>query len=175
MGVDSAMEVAGLVARLGRVRGRKHLQKIVHLLQDRGATRFQYRFILYHFGPFSRDLASDLDFLRSLELVEEQPPSPPAACYVYSAPEKPISDQILELCDQTTSGEGWVELAESLNGLETPLLESLSTIVFLARRNHGGERLREEFKRVKPHLAGQFDTAVERGKELGFSVLQGST
>lgn len=49
--------------------GKTALQKIVYLLQEVYGIDLGYRFSLYTYGPFSKELASDLDFLHAIEGV----------------------------------------------------------------------------------------------------------
>ena len=57
------------------VRGKTRLQKEVFLaqkaLKDRGIKR-KYSFMPYHYGPFSRQLYFDINWLRSKGLVKER-------------------------------------------------------------------------------------------------------
>jgi len=166
MALDAGIAVGRLIVELGEVPGRKRLQKIVHLLQESGAAEFRYRFILHYFGPFSRELASDLDFLRAAGLLKEEPPAEGDGAYVYSASGKEASERICELYGGARSQPDWAQLAERLNNEATPLLEALSTVVFLARRGRQGEQLGEEFTAVKPGLKERFEEAVSLGEEL---------
>ena len=168
MSVDNAIAVAELIAVLGSVEGRKRLQKIVHLIQQTDAAPFQYRFILHYFGPFSYELAGDLDFLGSVGLVCEAPPAGGTGSYVYSPPSGVTRDRIRG----RTIGDGqpeseWVLRARSLNKEKTGTLEALSTLVFLSRRGYEGEELRKKFAQVKPHLTENYESASQRGEDLG--------
>ena len=166
MSVDSAIAVAELIVVLGKVEGRKRLQKIVHLLKVRGARDFPYRFILHYFGPFSRELASDLDFVVGTGLVEEQAPPGGEGSYVYTPRNPAIGKRVRRLRGHERHDPDWADLAGALAVEDTGFLETLSTVVFLADRKYEGKALRDEFGRVKPHLKGQFDKAVQRGKDL---------
>ncbi len=167
MSLDSGMAVAGLIAVLGEVRGRKRLQKMIHLLQAKSTSAFQYRFTLHYFGPFSRELASDLDFLGSIGLLHEQSPAQGETSYVYSMPSQGIADRILGFCGEGQPEPDWAPLARSLNDKNTLLLEALSTVVFLSKRGHDSDALRAKFAAAKPHLEMRFEEAFRFGAELG--------
>lgn len=50
--------------------GKKALQKIVHLLSEIYGISSGYRFQLYTYGPFSRELQGDIDILDSMGVIE---------------------------------------------------------------------------------------------------------
>ena len=49
--------------------GKTHIQKICYFLKFQGED-LGYRFKIYHYGPYSFDLANDLEELAALELIE---------------------------------------------------------------------------------------------------------
>ena len=55
----------------GVIEGRTRLEKLVYLLQNISRVDFTYRFIPYHYGPYSRELVEDLDQLNEFGLIEE--------------------------------------------------------------------------------------------------------
>ena len=168
MSVESAMLVARLVNELGEVSGRKRLQKIVHLLQATGAKEFGYRFILHYFGPYSKELANDLDFLSDVKILDEDAPVGEGSYKYAVCPE--VMDEVNRMSDRDKGSGEWKELALELNGESVSVLEALSTIVFLSKqRKRQGDRLRKEFDRIKPNLVGDcFASAVQFGREHKF-------
>lgn len=50
--------------------GKTSLQKIIYILQEVYDISIGYTYILYNYGPFSADLASDLDYVAALKGVE---------------------------------------------------------------------------------------------------------
>jgi uncharacterized protein YwgA len=70
---DQYALIAWIVSRLARgdrPPGKKALQKIVHLIAELAGVSAGYRFRLYSYGPYSSDLASDLDVTRGFGGVE---------------------------------------------------------------------------------------------------------
>lgn len=49
--------------------GKTSLQKIIYILQEAYDIDIGYSYILYNYGPFSADLASDLDYIAALNGV----------------------------------------------------------------------------------------------------------
>lgn len=165
MSMDAPIALARLIAELKAVAGRKRLQKIVHLLRASGSPDFRYRFILHYFGPYSRGLASDLDFLCAANIVKEVRFSD--GSYRYSIDGEEGEKRIHDLTGGTAPEMKWASLATKLNNEDMPLLEALSTIRFLVDRGHEGDKLRGEFTTAKPHLVEHlFEKALKRGVEL---------
>lgn len=53
----------------GHKLGKKALQKLVHLVSEIADVPVGYKFRLYTYGPFSRELATDVDILDSLDAL----------------------------------------------------------------------------------------------------------
>jgi uncharacterized protein YwgA len=160
--MEGELAVARLILELGKVKGRKRLQKIVHLLQSSGFRTFRQRFVLHYFGPYSRQLAAQLDFLRAAGLVEETETD---GEYSYQPPADRDNAAVRRLLGTPEETPAWGEFAGRLNDAETPFLEAASTLVYLSRAGFRGAALRDEFSRVKPHLKKQLSPAEEFARE----------
>lgn len=175
MTLDSALAVARLVSLIGRIEGRKRLQKLVYLLKSSGYKDFDQQFVLHYYGPFSRQLARELDFLHQANLVREIPPGEDEnrseGTYVYApvlgGDKKP---RIVELTGARRKPP-WQEAAKLLADQSTPFLEALSTVVYLRRKGLTGEQLKEGFRRTKPKLGHHFSRA---DKEAGAYLVPAS-
>lgn len=165
--MSRSLVVGRLILDLDGVRGRTRLQKIVHLISKAIPDVLGYRFILYHYGPFSRELAEDIDFLQDLSIITESKPSPQCSYYTYSVGDSEIAELLTELTD--APGPRWVELVDALkdDNVGTPDLEALSTVVFLLEHPAGSGTTRDQFARVKPHLTDKLDAAFKLGRKIG--------
>lgn len=167
MSLESSLAVARLVGSLEKIEGRKRLQKIVHLLKSKGYPEFDQEFSLHYYGPFSRQLAAQIDFLRQIELIEELEDDPIAA-YAY-VPVRVVVEgkevSALDALDDEQDEPSWGSVAESLNKQDTSFLEALSTVVYLHKIRWKGERLQQEFCRIKPNLAGKFQEVANYAAE----------
>jgi|SRR6266581_4041407 len=65
--------ILALIEELDTVEGRTMMQKIVFILRSEFNKFRGFRFSLHYYGPFSRDLADELDNLRLSGLLEEVP------------------------------------------------------------------------------------------------------
>ena len=70
-------EKYGIISYLAKVMedfhvqfGKTSLQKIVYILQEVYGIKTDYSYTLYNYGPYSFDLASDLDYIAALKGVE---------------------------------------------------------------------------------------------------------
>ena len=158
MSLEGSLAVARLVSSLGRIEGRKRLQKIVHLLKSQGYREFDQEFVLHYYGPFSRQLAAQIDFLCQVELINEAKDEASDA-YIYEPVYVEVEGEKVSALDALADEQeepSWGSVAESLNEEDTPFLEALSTVVYLHKIGRRGDRLKKEFRRIKPNLARRF-------------------
>lgn len=158
MSLESSLAVARLVASLEKIEGRKRFQKIVHLLKSKGYHEFDQEFSLHYYGPFSRQLATQIDFLCQIELIEELKVDTSAA-YTYVPVHVDVEGEQLAAIDKLDDNQDeppWVPVAKALNKNDTPFLEALSTVVYLHKIPRKDEQLQKKFDRIKPNLAGKF-------------------
>ncbi len=158
MSLESSLAVARLVGSLEKIEGRKRLQKIVHLLKSKGYPEFDQEFSLHYYGPFSRQLAAQIDFLCHIELIKDVKDDA-GAVYTYVPVRVEVKGEqlsALDALDDKQNEPSWGSVAESLNEQDTSFLEALSTVVYLHKIRWEGERLQQEFSRIKPDLAGKF-------------------
>ncbi len=164
MDVDGALAVARLILELGNVDGRKRLQKLVHLLGAGSHADFKQRFILHYYGPFSRQLVAQVDFLSAAEFVEETREE--SGGYSYRVAGDEAKEQISTLHGTATESPPWADLARQLNDKSTEVLEAVSTLVYLHSHGVGAETLQETFAQTKPHLTRHFSDARRFAEEL---------
>lgn len=149
---------------VGEIKGKKRLQKIVHLLQECSPANFGVTFRLAQFGAFSSDLAVQLDQLNTDQFLEGRKARTTSGhpTLVYS--KTPHYDKVMEEIGYEKAP--WKDLAARLNGKDTRVLEAISTIVFLHRTSTNENALKQRFNTLKPHLAELFDTALQEANQL---------
>ena len=166
MDVEGSLRVAKLVAELGTIKGRKKLQKIVHLLQSSGPSGFDdfdQNFILYYYGPFSRRLAKQLDFLDRVEIIDVKPQGD---TYSFSVTEEGRK-QLDGYLGANLPKPDWLNFARLLNKKDPQFLEAVSTWVYLFNTKLSPDKREPEFKRAKPHLMDILTEAKDFAKEQG--------
>lgn len=160
--MQGLLQLLRLVDSLGKVEGRKKLQKIVYILKARGYD-FPQHFGYLHYGPFSGEVAAEMDSLVSGDLIKEQGDGQPYEAYVYEPEES--ARTLLENLKQTDKPE-WKELADDLNKKGVSELEAISTILFLQRNGFDGDRLKTRFAELKPALVKLYAGALKAIQKL---------
>jgi uncharacterized protein len=154
-----------LLKTAGNIRGRKKLQKIVHLLQSLRGVRFGYSFQFSFFGPYSADLKADMDQLTREGLINETPSSTSTGLTTFDFSLSGAMEKLLEDV-HAASPSGWDDLAVKLNAKSAQDLEGISTIVFLERMGWAGEALEDQFRTLKPRLAENFHAFLTEAEAL---------
>ena len=150
-------KIAQLIQHLGRIRGRTKLQKMVYLLQQKGAP-FSEQFRYFRYGPYSSALSSEVDFLAATDLACETADENAAGGLTFTyEPGAKLAELLASLPTPRVTDPEIAILAKQLNRKSSRHLEALATVVFL-RKEEGleGRGLRAEFKELKPHLAPLF-------------------
>lgn len=163
--MEHLLNIALLVKVCGEIRGRKKLQKIVHILQEAGHP-FREPFGYLHYGPYSSVLKAELDELisDSVKLLAEKPrPVSEFSEYVYAPTER--LEGVLESLG-IEKEPAWKDLASDLNKKSPAYLEAVSTILYLRRLNFDPERLKSKFEELKPQLVDHFDDALKKADEI---------
>lgn len=152
-----------LLLALKRVDGRKRLQKTVHILKELGVP-FQERFEYSYYGMYSAQLKGELDRLEKEGLVSEwEVNAGPHPSYVVESTEK-LAALLNEL--QLAAPPQWVDVARHLDGLSVPVLEGVSTILFLRRSESDPVVVRQRLLSLKPHLASSVDACFAEADRL---------
>ncbi|HWQ90519.1 MAG TPA: hypothetical protein VN673_02520 [Clostridia bacterium] len=159
--VQSTLRIAQLIDLLQTVKGRKKLQKLVHILQELGhpfPEPFEYSF----YGMYSQQLRSELDVLVAEDFISE---SPLAGGTGYEFKANPRLRRLLEGLG-VGSQPPWGDLAQELNKRRPQELEAISTILVLRRRGLVGPELKRKVLELKPHLRSIFDSSLAEAEAL---------
>lgn len=148
------LELATLLSWAGEagLQGRKRLQKVVYLLQEAGCP-LGCRFILHHFGPYSRDVADTCDEIVAAGLVVESGgPANGEMTYTYSL--TPATRKLLEQAPPPKL-KLFEELAKYLLNADVWPLELGSTILFFHGQTGDWNKALDDackFKKVPPDV-----------------------
>jgi hypothetical protein len=134
--------------------GETHLQKATYLLQALTGVPTDFHFILYKYGPFSRDLRSELAEMRADGLMELMPQAAP---YGPSLKTTSIAKRQLERRWPKTLERYEPHLdfvTANVGGLGVTSLERLATALWVRRELPGAdeETQAERLHEVKPHV-----------------------
>jgi len=69
---DLLLELLTLKANGGEIVGRTRLQKLIFLLKHKFDIPFNLAFIPYYYGPYSEQLALDLELLKATNMITEE-------------------------------------------------------------------------------------------------------
>lgn len=162
--MEGMIQLLRLMNVLHEVQGRKKLQKIVHILKNTGyEDEFPQHYGYLHYGPYSEDVNYEVASLKKEKLIEETGSGEAYEAYVYKT--KPENKQLLQRIGKHAP-PAWANRAEQLNAKDTPLLEAMSTILFLQRNGFDDEKLKSRFGQIKPHLKRRFDAALSEVRKL---------
>lgn len=144
---------------VGRIEGRKRLQKMVHILQELGVG-FQERFQYSFYGMYSLQLKAEIDVLNQEGLVEE---SSLANGFAVQR-----TDELTRLINEFDLAEEpvWAERARYLNELTPAVLEGISTIYYLRHTETDEGIVRERLLTLKPHLDDVVEQCFDRANKL---------
>jgi uncharacterized protein YwgA len=159
--MNGIMNLLQLVHVLHQVEGRKKLQKIVHILQMAGNPFSEY-FGYLHYGPYSSELASEVEALVDAGLVVEKGGE---AQHPYTYTSTSEARKLLEQGGLSTE-PSWGALATALNRRNAQFLEAVSTILYLRGKGIDMPLLQSKFSQLKPQLSGEFDVAYEYAEQV---------
>lgn len=146
--MNGTLELLELIQTLEKIEGRKKLQKIVYVLQTQGHP-FPQHFGYLHYGPYSSELASEIDALSSGDLIVQEKGDGQYQPFVYR-PGRNVPNLLQEM--GRSQSAKWTELAKLLNSNDANFLEALSTLLYLQRNGFQGKRLADRFNELKPNL-----------------------
>ncbi len=135
--------------------GETHLQKSVYFLQTMLGVPTRFEYVLYKFGPFSRELRAELGSMRAdgfLELVPKQQPYGPTLRVTDAAQQQLVGRWPKTLRRYRPQIDF---VAEQLGALGVGELEKLATTLW-ARSDNPGASAEEHAQRVhevKPHVS----------------------
>lgn len=138
------------------IRGRKKLQKIIHLLTSAG-TDFPFRYRYHHYGPYSSQLQFEMDQLVEQGYINEKLIN---GAYDYSITEKGKEFRQRLKDEANYAFEINEKLFNQLIDRETPFLEMFSTYVFLREKGDSEEEARQTAAQLKPKLTFYLDEAA---------------
>ena len=171
MEVVEMLKVARVVLAADEIDGRVKFQKIVYLLTKLGFDLAFDDFDIGQYGPYSRALASTLDDLESVKILNEKRKDVGGGRERY---DYTVNEKYAELIGERAKVSGAGEIGDNFDNVVKDLarkkrevLEVAATIVFLGQEEDlEGEGLYRELGEIKGHLREHFDKAKELVKGL---------
>lgn len=154
---ESTYCLLSILGSVERVKGRKKLQKTLHLLESSGAdVPFKYEY--HFFGPYSAELQEEVNFSVQQGFIEETKTD---ETYVYTITEK--GRKFKERLDASGDYQFILDdvLLNSLSQKSSQFLEMVSTYAFLIESGYKPEEAKIKAVELKEHLKNCINEAVE--------------
>jgi len=153
----------GVVEGVGTIRGRKKLQKMVYILELKGAD-IPYKYSYHHYGPYSQQLQEEINFLVRENFLTE---SKENGIYVYSITS--LGKEFKSTIKDTLDANIMQNLLNDLNSKSPQFLELVSTYAFLREGGYDEKKGKEKTLELKPHLRTEMEKAIEFYNSLSAS------
>ena len=152
--------VVGCLSDTGKI----ELQKILYFTQTEIGAPLEYRFRMYHYGPFSEDLEDDITYMKIIGHLDVQLDSSGFEYHV-----RPASDLEIEWDEYLYKYKSdMTATIDKLGRLETLELELWATIHFVQQllKEPTREKVIYNVSRLKPrftedHIGAAYDQLVE--------------
>jgi hypothetical protein len=152
---EAAGSVLSIFSAVGKVHGRKKVQKMVHLLKLAGA-RMPFKYEYHHYGPYSAELQMELSSLDREGYLHE---SIVDETYVYEMTDKgrEFKEQLDRLGFTVSIDK---ELIETMARQSSQFLEMVSTYAYLVDAGYKPDEARDKALKLKDHLKDFLDDAI---------------
>jgi len=155
----------GLLQKVAKPVGKTFLQKGIYILQEGLGEKLEYDYRLHFYGPYSQELANDINFLHDLGLISID--SDPTG-YGYQIEiteygtkffEENFKDYAIE--------EGKLNNIISIIGKDyAKEMELIGTTLYFAKLSNNDEEIKQLVNMVKPHFnANDIELALKKLRE----------
>lgn len=130
--------------------GKTFIQKGIYILQEGLQENLGYKFKIYIYGPYSEDLASDIDSLEYMKLirVNYDPDG-----YGYIIETTPKAKKFLGRIGNSISIDKINRIIDLLEGESVKKMELLGTLLYFSKLTTKEEEIRMLATKVKPHFS----------------------
>jgi uncharacterized protein len=170
--IDQLGLISYLAEKIGPTNklGRKAVQKFIHIATELGKVPTGYRFSFYTYGPYSRELAADLEYAEAIDGISSCQDSNTGAFDIKAgvASNAIIKNAKVYLDNNT---ERLDLIFKEFGGFSARLLELYSTIIFVKAEEpaiaNSIADLKNRIKKLKPKYSdGEFDQAIDLLKRV---------
>ena len=132
--------------------GKTHVQKALSLLADSGKVEVPFNFLLYKHGPYSFDIESELEQMKSYDAVEVSPNANGYGVVLkagqmskYALDKAPISSQVKEAINK---------VCKFIGSNPVKILERLATASWIYHQEKIADpiMMAERLHELKPHI-----------------------
>lgn len=147
MFVDYSL-IGKLLDVLGRIEGRKKLQKIVFLSKHFG-FQFQEEFKFHFYGPFSESLATKVQEMVTMGLVQEDETTRSTGYKLYEYRLSEKGRRFLDTYPSENDFEARRAFFEKMNDRDSRFLELAATVAYLQERDCRPEEIPNKVQFLK--------------------------
>jgi len=155
---------AAIQAADGKVVGKKKLQKLIHLAQEKG-LHLGYDYDYHLHGVYCSELEADLRIAELYGVVTQEVTqeygNPVEIALNATAVDQEVMDEVVSAEDR-----GGLDLIRTLKDEPARVVEVLSTIVYLSNEGYNVADRDKHLLRLKGHLADYFDRAKKLHADL---------
>jgi len=137
--------LAKLISSVTEVDSRKRLQKSIYLLQQRANCPLQFSYILHYYGPYSFELSSLIDQLKSADIIDESRELTGFGDVRYRSKISKKGERVLKKFQESKTGKEvyeqirpFIPIFEKLNQEDLWVLELAATIAYFYEGNWAG-------------------------------------
>ena len=152
--------ISYLLKRLeGKQIGKKSIQKLVYFLQEEFGVGLNYRYRMYHYGPYCSELSNDLDIMDMMEIINISPVMFSPAMYGYSIKLGKYGEEQASDMEQSppSDKDRFDKLLNIFGGYSAKKLELYATMHMVERilrgregQDSGKDSVMREVKILKP-------------------------
>ena len=151
--------------------GKTHVQKAIYFAQEAGGADLGFRYVIHHYGPYSRELDSLVQRLESQRVLNVTAASDSYG-YRVTIGEIPLEETLGASLQMSVDS-----IAKHLGGMQTLELERLSTAFYVRNRLPRADREDwvREVKSLKPKFSeAEIEKALDESKEIADALRSSS-
>lgn len=135
--------------------GKTFIQKGIYFLQEGLREDLGYKFKLYIYGPYSHDLAFDIDTLQDMGLIKVDYASNKYGYHIQLTPEGEDFLHSYNLQEPPIPQEKIDRIISLLGGEKAKNMELLGTLLYFSRLSSDYKEIEKLVNRVKPHFSSE--------------------
>ena len=151
--------------------GKTHIQKAIYFAQEAAGAGLGFRYVIHHYGPYSRELDSLVQGLESRDVLTVTA-EPDGYGYEVAIGEAPFEETL-----EASLQKGVESITKYLGGMQTLELERLSTAFYISKRLPEAARdvWVREVKSLKPKFSEEeIEKALDESKEIADALRSSS-
>jgi len=159
-----------LLNKTGKAVGKTFLQKGIYILQEGLKVNLGYKYRLYLYGPFSQELANDIDYLHDVGLIsiDYNPQGYGYQIKITGAGKNFLSN--LRNLESDEDVKKVVKVLSLIGEKNVREMELFGTVLYFAKLTDDDSEIKRLMRTVKPHFHdNEIEKALEKLREEGIA------